>query len=26
SELKQKKESMEDLIARWIAAQKCRRA
>ncbi|EOO3933624.1 hypothetical protein K9560_RS25785, partial [Escherichia coli] len=21
-----KKESMEDLIARWIAAQKCRRA
>ncbi|EPC1590686.1 hypothetical protein ACRXAM_005385, partial [Escherichia coli] len=25
-ELKQKKESMEDLIARWIAAQKCRRA
>lgn len=26
SELKQKKESMEALIARWIAAQKCRRA
>lgn len=26
NELKEKKESMEDLVARWIAAQKCRRA